>query len=237
MTNDHHNDEWRPIFKQMQSNYSPYILLRPLRWQVLRFIEGELHLEWYLICCEYHKITAGIDYHSSWMTHVIRARWSRHVVQERIENIGSNFVCLSKRWSFFVWHWHSINKYCVLKCSRLSLMSIKKIDKVLFFQKLLFYQCFTDDCTQNSYNASMEKGDFIEQQKKMSPPRWNPCADISSCSSSQPCSSSPQIASFTHSSKLRPKFIVETARPYCRDQCFKYIWKIFNNQRKAALIW
>ena len=47
----------------------------------------------------------------------------------------------------------------------------KKIDKVLFFQKLLFYQCFTDDCTQNSYNASMEKGDFIVQQKKMSPPR------------------------------------------------------------------
>ena len=41
----------------------------------------------------------------------------------------------------------------------------KKIDKVLFFQKLLFYQCFTDDCTQNSYNASMEKGDFIVQQK------------------------------------------------------------------------
>ena len=139
MTNDHHNDEWRTIFKQMQSNYSPYILLRPLRWQVLRFIEGELHLEWYLICCEYHKITAGIDYHSSWMTHVIRARWSRHAVQERIENIGSKFVCLSKRWSFFVWNWHSINKYCVLKCSRLSLMSIKKLTRSCFFQKLLFY--------------------------------------------------------------------------------------------------
>ena len=129
----------------MQSNYSPYILLRPLRWQVLRFIEGELHLEWYLICCEYHKITAGIDYHSSWMTHVIRARWSRHVVQERIENIGSKFVCLSKRWSFFVWHWHSINKYCVLKCSRLSLMSIKKLTRSCFFRN-----CFSINASQTT---------------------------------------------------------------------------------------
>ena len=101
------------------------------------------------------------------MTHVIRARWSRHVVQERIENIGSKFVCLSKRWSFFVWHWHSINKYCFLECSLFKVVPNvnKKIDKVLFFQKLLFYQCFTDDCTQNSYNASMEKGDFLVQQK------------------------------------------------------------------------
>ena len=57
----------------------------------------------------------------------------------------------------------------------------KKIDKVLFFQKLLFYQCFTDDCTQNSYNASMEKGDFIEQQKvlkKFSPQVKSLCGYI-----------------------------------------------------------